>query len=213
MNIPVLLAAVLSLFSYPSQPPRAQVPVAPAPLSGDYVEARTESVFAGPCHVNGEVMIGGRDAIMAWQFNSGVRVMAVVSSDANLSEPSAVRRSEIVIDNSATRAQADAAMAAILAHDGSALGKIVSVRHGVVSFHHADREYEVESPGFAAMDVQGMPNDECCKQPNLVWFSPMAHLTSRKVGYTVNAEYSAGTLADSWQRGDENSAFYGPFAY
>jgi hypothetical protein len=213
MNVPVLIAAVFSLFSYSSQPPRAQLPASPAPLAGDYVEARTESVFAGPCHVNGEVMTTGRDAVMAWQFNSGVRVMAVISSEANLADQSASRKSEIVIDSSAGQIQSDAALAAILEHEKSALGRIVSVRHGIVTFHHVDREYQVESPGFAAIDVQGMPNDECCKQPNLVWFSPMSHLVSRKVGYTVNAEYSAGTLADSWQRGDENGAFYGPFAY
>jgi len=142
-----------------------------------------------------------------------VRVMAVVSCTGNLADASAARKSEIVIDGSIGQAQTNAAMTAIAAHEGPMLGKIVSVRHGMVSFHHADREYEVESPGFAAMDVQGMPNDECCKQPNLVWFSPLSHLISRKVGYTVNAEYSAGTIADSWQRGDENGAFYGPFAY
>ena len=56
-----------------------------------------------PCHVNGELMTTGRDAVMAWQFNDGVRVMAVVSSEANLSDQSAARKSEIVIDDSASK--------------------------------------------------------------------------------------------------------------
>jgi hypothetical protein len=63
------------------------------------------------------------------------------------------------------------------------------------------------------MDVQGMPNDECCKQPNLVWYEPMVKLIGRKVGYTVDAEYAAGHVGDTWMRADENGAFYGAFVY
>src|SRR5882724_6919374 len=63
-------------------------------IKGDYVEVRTASVFAGACHFNGEVVTAGRVAIMAWSFASGswngtsltgVRVIAVVNSDENLS--------------------------------------------------------------------------------------------------------------------------------
>jgi hypothetical protein len=31
------------------------------------------------------------------------------------------------------------------------------------------------------------------------------------IRYTLNAAYTAGTLGESWQRGDENGAFYGAF--
>ena len=63
-------------------------------VRGDYVEVRTASVFAGACHFNGEVTTAGREAMMAWNFTSGkwqdidltgVRLMAIVSSDTNLS--------------------------------------------------------------------------------------------------------------------------------
>jgi len=208
MNVAMLIATAFSLFSNstPLTQPRT-------PLAGDYVEARTASVFAGACHVNGELMTTGRDAVMAWQFSDGIRVMAAVSSQANLSDQAAARKSEIVIDDSAGKSQADEVLHAILACDGSALGKVVSIQHAAISFSHEGREYKVESPGFAALDVQGMPNDECCKQPNLVWYEPLVKLVGRKVGYTVNAEYSSGRIGDSWQREDENGAFYGAFAY
>src|SRR4029450_12403663 len=84
-------------------------------LRGDYVEVRTASVFAGACHYNGEVTTTGRDAMMAWNVTSGswqgvdltgVRAMAIVSSDANLAENDAARQSEILIDSSVSRTQA-----------------------------------------------------------------------------------------------------------
>src|SRR3989475_5349023 len=86
-----------------------------ASLKGDYVEARTASVFAGACHYNGEVTTTGRDALMAWNVTSGqwrgvdltgVRIMAIVTADANLSDNSAARRSEVIINREASHAQA-----------------------------------------------------------------------------------------------------------
>src|SRR5438270_10141560 len=73
-------------------------------LRGDYVEARTASVFAGACHYNGELTTTGRDAMLAWSVSegswdgvklAGVRAVAVVSSDANLADTHAARRSEL----------------------------------------------------------------------------------------------------------------------
>src|ERR1051325_865766 len=84
-------------------------------LRGDYVEVRTASVFAGACHYNGEVVTTGRDAMMAWNVTSrkwqgvdlsGVRVMAIVSADANLGESNIARKSEIIVDSQASRTQA-----------------------------------------------------------------------------------------------------------
>lgn len=214
MSISVVLATLCSLFNLPG------TPAAQPAIKGDYVEARTASVFAGACHYNGEVVTTGRDAVMALRINSGeyggvnlagVKAMAAVTSDANLSEAGAARRSEITIDSAASSAQAQAMVALLRAHCGNALGQIISVRRGAVSFQHAGGEYEVDAAGFAALSVDAMPNNECCKQPNLVWYSPLAPLVGRKVGYTHTAAYRAGTLGDCWERSGENSAFYGAF--
>ncbi|HEY4330472.1 MAG TPA: hypothetical protein VGN88_12105, partial [Phycisphaerae bacterium] len=35
-------------------------------ITGDYVEARTASVFCGACHYNSEILCAGRDGVMAW---------------------------------------------------------------------------------------------------------------------------------------------------
>ncbi len=189
-------------------------------ISGDYVEARTASVFAGACHYNGEVVTTGRDAVMAWSINSGVwkgtdltgvRVFAAVSSTANLGEAQATRKSEIIIDNSATERQAAAALELLKTKYGASLGQVVSVRRAPVSFRHESHDYKVQASDLAAISVEAMPNDDCCRMPNLVWYSPLVPLANRKVGYTVKAFYAGGRLGDMWQRADENSAFYGRF--
>src|SRR5215216_7526373 len=89
-----------------------------------YVEARTASVFAGACHYNGELTTAGREAVLAWSVKegswdgvplAGVRAVAVVGSEANLSDTAAARRSELIVDSSASAAQA-AAMARAIEH-------------------------------------------------------------------------------------------------
>src|SRR5215212_10861280 len=102
-------------------------------LRGDYVEVRTASVFAGACHYNGEVVTTGRDAMMAWNVASGkwqgvdlsgVRVMAIVSADANLGEGNAARQSEIIIDAKASRTQALAMINALKKNYAASLGNV-----------------------------------------------------------------------------------------
>jgi len=190
-------------------------------VRGEYVEVRTASVFAGACHYNGEVTTAGRDALMAWNVKSGqwrgvdlagVRIVAVVSADENLSDNNAARRSEIVIGENASDAQSRAMLEALKSRYAASLGKIVSVRRGPLTFEHKDKTYTVNANDFASISIEAMPDDLCCKMPNLVWYSPLVPLENRKVGYTTKALYAGAAVGDPWQRAGENSAFYGSFA-
>ena len=189
-------------------------------LRGDYVEVRTASVFAGACHYNGELTTTGRDAMMAWNVTSGqwqgvdltgVKIFAIVSADANLAEKDAARRSVVIIDSSASRAQAMAVLNALKEKYASSLGKIVTIRNAPITFARNGRTYAVAADD-AAINVEAMPNDLCCKMPNLVWYAPLVALENRKVGYTTKALYGGGEVCDPWQRSGENSAFYGTFS-
>jgi len=189
-------------------------------LHGDYVEVRTASVFAGACHYNGEVVTTGRDAMMAWNVTSGkwqgvdlsgVRALAIVSSDQNLGEANAARQSEIIVDANASRTQALALINALKEKYAASLGNVVEVRSAPIKFERNGRTYAVLT-NEAAINVEAMPNDLCCKMPNLVWYSPLVGLENRKVGYTSKALYSGKVVGEPWSRSGENSAFYGTFS-
>lgn len=195
----------------------AAVSHAASPVIADYVEARTASVFAGACHYNGEVVTAGREAVLAWNVTSGAwhgvdlagaRAVAVVGSDDTLANDSAVRRSELVVD-ATSDAQVAALTAALRSSYGATLGEIVRVRRSSIRFEGSEGSYRVDAPGFAALSVEAMPDDACCTMPSLVWYSPLARLTGRKVGYTTRAFYAGGGVGSTWERGNENSAFYG----
>src|SRR5215213_10396972 len=106
-------------------------------VRGVYVEARTASVFAGACHYNGELTTAGREAVLAWSVRegswggislAGVRAVAVVGSEANLNDPAAARRSELIVDSDASAAQAAALARAVESAYRAVLGRVVEVR-------------------------------------------------------------------------------------
>jgi len=220
-TLPAIALMALVAASISGAPVNRNITQPKAGITGDYVEARTASVFAGACHYNGELVCNGREAVMAWSFNggnfngvdlAGVRVLAAVSSPASLGDEQADRKSELTIDSSATEAQSKAVQALIEAKAGSKLGKIVAIHRAPVSFTHNEKGYTVNADGIATMDVQPMPDAACCTSPGLVWFSPLAPIQGHLVGYTEKATY-AGGVSDPWQRYGENSAFYGEFSF
>lgn len=189
-------------------------------IKGQYVEVRTASVFAGACHYNGELTTTGRDALMAWKVDSGswngvdlagVRALAIVSSTDNLSQPGK-RRTELIVADDATYAQTVAMVNALKSRNADALGEIVAVKQARLNFLRHENAYSVTSAGIAVMEIEPMPDDLCCRMPQLVWYQPLVSLAQRKVGYTKLASYGGDGISEPWQRTGENSAFYGTFA-
>jgi hypothetical protein len=185
-------------------------------VHGRYVEARTASVMAGACHYNGELVTRGRDAILAFRFESGrssdvdlagVNAVAVVTSDENLSA-GAPRRSVLIVDSAASAAQADAVAALFRSRYASTFGAVASVRRVPVRFAEKDGQIQVEAEGLAALNVKALPDRACCKMPNLVWYQPLVPVNDRQVGYTVEAR---SDVFAPWLDAGENTAFHGKF--
>jgi len=199
---------------------------APAPkeaanrLSGEYVEARTASVFAGACHYNGEEMAAGREAEMVWHIQTGnwngvaldgLSAIAAVASDANLQED-APRHAILYIDAKATQEQADALTAALKSRYAKAFGTVLAVKRAPITFTRKDETYRVEAKGVTHLAVDAMPNHECCKQPNMVWYKPLVTLKDRRVGFTRASGIADKALGLTWEKANQNTAFYGAFS-
>src|SRR5256884_7064408 len=207
--VAAVLVVCLAALAFTSQAVKTSV-------QGDYVEVRTASVFAGACHFNGEVVTTGRDALMAWNVTSGswnatdltgMRAIAIVNSEENLANAKAARRSELILDQSASHDQKVAMLNALKSRYASALGDIISVRSAPITFKHEGKTYDVSASG-AAINVEAMPNDLCCRMPNLVWYDPLVALGQRKVGYTIKALYGGHNTNRSLAKGDREHAVH-----
>jgi hypothetical protein len=190
-------------------------------LTGDYVEARTASVFAGACHYNGELTTAGREAAMVWHVRSGawngtdvsgLTVMASVVSEANLQDGNAVRRTVLFVDEKATPAQAEALTEAVKAKFGKTLGEVVAVKEAPITYAHKGNTYRVEVKGISKLAVEAMPDNACCKMPQLVWYKPLVEIKDRKVGLTKQSNVKDKTLGTDWTYQNQNTSFYGTFS-
>src|SRR2546425_13374486 len=77
-------------------------------MSGDYLEARTCSVYTGACHANGEAVTTGREAMLVWHVNKGsvdgvkvdgITAVAVMAGDENLANKGCNRTCVIYVDS------------------------------------------------------------------------------------------------------------------
>src|SRR5262245_63650626 len=88
-----------------------------ATVRGQYVEARTCDVYTGTCFANADTGLTGKNAALAWKFESGtvagakldgLGVVAVVSAPETLGlKQSAPGRAVVIVDERASKSQRD----------------------------------------------------------------------------------------------------------
>ena len=194
-------------------------------LSGRYVEARTASVFAGPCHFNGEYTTQGREAVLALSFDSGtlhgvaldgLSIAAAVSADANLAELGK-RSSVVYLPHEVSDAQRGALLAALRERSGVDLGDVREVRSASVDVVADEDGFRVRVDGEqgSVLELTGraMPDRACCTMPQGVWYQPLVPLDSRLVGFCERLQLSERALGQQLSRAGENSAFVGHFRF
>jgi len=205
-------------------PAPAPAPMTDLGLTGDYVEARTASVYAGACHYGGEYTTAGREAVLGWHVGAGevngvdlggVDVVAVVSADVNLAEGAegvgAKRRTVLYLDSAATPEQRDAARAWLAAERSDLLGDVVRVKVAPVDVARDGDAFRLSAGGDVALSGAAMPERECCKMSYNVWYEPFVPVEGRLVGNTVEFRVRERALDRTWSRPGENAVFFGAF--
>jgi len=114
-----------------------------AGIRGDYVEARTNDVFTGPCFSNAEVFITGHQAVLAWKVTegsfqgvdlAGLSVAAALHGSSTFAtDRPADTKSVIIVDKAATPRQREALVALAKALVGDRMANVVEVKASTIS--------------------------------------------------------------------------------
>jgi hypothetical protein len=193
---------------------------APA-VTGQYIEARSCSVYAGPCHYGSEFTTAGREAVMAWQVREGafegqkldgLAVVAAVAAGDNLAV-TGPRRTVFYVDERATPAQRDALIRLLRAKAGADFGTVVAVRPAPVRFEAKAEGTHVTIPHVARLDASPMPDAACCRWPGNRWYDPLARAEGVRVGNAAVSEYEDALLNVRWTQRGQNSVMYGDFSF
>src|SRR6187399_2132079 len=109
-------------------------------IVGTYLESRTCQVYTGPCFANAETAVAGREAVMAWNIEtgskdnvdlSGLSVVMVVRGNDTLGykgvEDPTELKSAVIVDAKANAKQREALLTFVKEHTGRAGREIVRV--------------------------------------------------------------------------------------
>src|SRR5438132_5459141 len=199
----------------------ACVSAAPA-VTGDYVEARSCNVYAGPCHFGSEYTTAGREAVMAWRVQrgasagqtlDGLGAVAVVAGEDNLAVAGTPRRTVFYVDERATPAQREALVALLRAKTGADFGRVVAVRAAPIAFEDQSDGVRVSVPNVARLEATKMPDAACCRWPGQRWYDPLARAQDVQVGNAAVNEYDDSLLNVRWANNGANSVLFGRFSF
>ncbi|MCE9595068.1 MAG: DUF1326 domain-containing protein [Planctomycetes bacterium] len=212
------VAAVLHFHGHCPLSQRANARFAPA--AGEYVEARTASLFAGACHYNGELVTAGREALLAWHFDSGVAdglelsgldAVAVVRADDNL-KLAGERSSIVYVPSNLDEHERESLRAVLERHAQGALGEVREIRGADLKVDVEGEHYSVRVDGVAELDGSLDADRACCSMPQNVWYEPLAKLDERVVGKSETFAFHDASFGSPWTRHDANDTFVGKFS-
>jgi hypothetical protein len=189
-------------------------------LSGTYFEARTCSVFAGPCHASGEIVTDGRVAVVAMSLDqgplAGKAVAALIRSDQNLAF-GAARRSVVYLDSAATLAEQQQLRELLLRRAAIDLGTVVATVPARVSLTASgqDASLLIQDESGKAVYSARTSGRKCsaCTMPGELWYQPLAKDVDAGVATVEEQSLFDARLGETFFRRDEAAAFVGRFTW
>ena len=192
-----------------------------ATVEGEYIEARSASVYVGACHFGAEYVEGGREATTVWNIHEGnwkgvsldgLTVVAVISAKSNLATDTETRKSVLYVDVKTTSEQRAALKDLLTMKWAEVLGEIVSTQTAPIKFKKKGTKYDVTVGKVLALCANRYPCANCT-QPHQIWYKPLTTIQDAIVGKSEVYRYKDRHLPVTWQQsGTANNVFVGTFS-
>jgi len=202
--------------------------VAADSVSGTYLESRTCQIYTGPCFANAETALAGREAVMAWNIESGKKdnvdlaglsvVMVVRGNDTlaykGVEDPSELK-SAVIVDAKATSQQREALIAFVKEHTGRAGKEIVRVDAVPIemSLDSVELKANLKAGEVVKVSTRKAKPGDCICSNELQFYPPLAALDRFAAGVAIEAEFKGPGLGAIWSTPDSRSVYMGEFTY
>lgn len=195
-----------------------QIPV----IQGEYIEARSASVYVGACHYGSEYVEGGKEATLVWNISKGswndvqldgLTVVAVVSAKDNLAIDTKTRKSVVYVDSKATPEQHAAISDMLSKRQVDVLGTVVTTETAPIDYTKDGTKYDVSVGKVLQLTVNRYPCEHCT-QPHQIWYETLIDVQNPIVGKSEIYRYKDIHLPVNWQQGEAtNNVFVGSFSW
>lgn len=197
-------------------------------LRGNYLESRTCDIYTGPCFANSQVGLGGHEAILAWNIESGSfqgvdltglnMVMAVVANDTlgfdgGLEVSPDVIKSVILIDERADTAQREALVGLAKKRASRVVGDLVRVASAPIKIEvdHAEGVAHLDAGKEARLTTRKIMKCDCVCTNEAVFYPPLAQVERPSPAFTVEGGFQGRGLKEHWSNPGTRSAFVARF--
>jgi hypothetical protein len=202
--MPVPLAAWIALVASV----QAQSPA----ITGEYMEDRTMRVYACPCEWSTDWAHRGREAVLAWNIQSGefdgqslegLRIAAVLVGDFSLTEADSPRRSAIYVDKAAPPAQRSAGVHWLRSRYSGLLGRVVAVRDLPITFVAGASAVTLEIGSIVTLRMHRTDLPSEARSWAELIHDPFIKLSSPALTTTSHVRYSGQDLNIRWTREED----------
>ena len=190
-------------------------------VQGEYIEARSASVYVGACHFGAEFVEGGKEATLVWNIQKGIwndvkldglTVVAVVSAKDNLAIDKKTRKSVVYIDSKATTEQRGAITDMLATKRAEVLGTVVTTQTTSIKYTKNGAKYDVAVGKVLKLCAIRCPCANCT-QPHQIWYDPLTEVENPIVGKSEVYCYKDKYLSVNWHQGDaSNNVFVADFS-
>ncbi len=205
------------------------VPAAAADsVTGTYMESRTCQVYTGPCFANAETALAGREALMAWNIETGKHnnvdlaglsvVVAVRGNDTlayqGVDDPKELKAA-IIVDAKATAAQKEALVAFAKEHAGRAGKEVVRVDAAPItmSLDSVELTGNLQAGEIAKLTTRKARPGDCICSNEVQFYPPLAKINRFAAGVAIEAEFKGHGLGATWSTPESRSVYMGEFNY
>jgi hypothetical protein len=223
MKTKVLALGLAALLALP-----ALANAAPKGITGDYMEFRSADVYTGPCFANGEMNLGGKNALLAWHVRqgdwngvslAGLSVVAVVRASNTLGDRYASAlpaRAVVIVDRQATPAQREALVHFARAQAGRLLANVVAVQARPISFHVNEKDHgygTLKAGNLVKLRTRAVgPQDLFCHNEEIYYQPLVGHLRHAVPAVELESAYNGNHLNVTWNDSGRRSSFVAAFS-
>ena len=197
-------------------------------LRGNYLESRTCDVYTGPCFANSQVGLGGHQAILAWNIESGsfdgvdlsglnvfmaVKANDTLGFDGGLVVTPDVIKSVILVDERADSAQREALIALAKKRASRVVGDVVRVDQAAIKIDvdHAAGVAHLDAGKEARLTTRKIMKCDCVCTNEAVFYPPLAKVEKSSPAFTVDGGFQGRGLKEHWSNPGTRSAFVARF--
>lgn len=191
-------------------------------IRGEYIEARTCSVWVGSCFSNGEANLLGKNAILAWavqdgawngQKLGGLKVVAVLSSEGTLqTKYQGTVGSVIYVDKAATPLQAEALVALAKELAPEPLAHVLRVEPKPIAFSRKGLDAELTAETDLRLKTGPICHCDSTSCHAYLVYPAFSSSTEVECAKAETNHFQGGGLGVRWSDPDRPSAMVGTFA-